>query len=168
MNRFIALALAPLLLVGLAAAMSTKTPRDKAESGTTISVAAEDAEMNAAFGKARHNFPAFLRALDAGQGDPQSFAVKLRIVDGDSVEYFWAFEVKRSGEKFTGTLNNEPEQVHNVQNGQSMTFAASEVYDWMYRAGDKFIGNYTTCILIAHEPPDEAETFKQQYGIECE
>ena len=168
MKKFLILALAPLPALFFAAAISAETLREKSESDRTIGVSAEDGEMGAAFGKARQNFPAFVQALDAGKDDPQSFAVKLRIVDGDAVEYFWAFDVKRSGAKFTAILNDESERIRNVQYGEATSFAASDVYDWMYRAGDNFVGNYTACALLAHEPADEVEALKQQYGIACE
>jgi hypothetical protein len=30
------------------------------------------------------------------------------------------------------------------------------------------IGNYTACAIIKHEPIEDAEAFKRQYGLSCD
>ena len=162
--------LLPALLFALACAspVLAETVSEKAANDDTLSAPAGDPEMEAAFAKARQTWPQFLRAFEAGDGKARNFSVKLKVVDGTQVEYFWTSNLRQAGDAFDADLNNEPESVKNVKFGQTMHFRDNEIYDWMYFADGKMVGNFTLCVLLKHEPADEAESFKKSYGLTCQ
>lgn len=166
MRRFFPSLALYLALAGTAPAHAESVGEKAADDGT-ISVPAGDPQMEAAFAEARRTWPQFLAAFEAGDGKAKNFSVKLKVVDGTQVEYFWTMNLRRAGEGFEAEINNEPESVKTVKFGQTMHFKPDEIYDWMYFAGGKMIGNVTLCVLLTREPADEAESFKKSYGLAC-
>jgi len=157
-----------MLVLAFTAPVVAESVSEKAASDETIAVPAGDPEMEAAFAKARQTWPQFLKTFEAGDGKARNFSVKLKVVDGTQVEYFWTSNLRRAGEAFDAEINNEPESVKNVKFGQTMHFKADDIYDWMYFADGRMVGNYTLCVLLKREPADEAESFKKSYGLSCE
>ena len=70
--------------------------------------------------------------------------------------------------RLSGRINNTPEMVHTVRMGQLITFGRDEIVDWMYMDGGRMKGNYTACALLKSAPKNEAEEFKERFGLTCE
>lgn len=163
--------LAVTLLTGLIAFSSpalADSISEKANRGDVIDVPTEDPDMAAAMRKAQETLPDFLKALDGGRVDSSKLSVKLKVVDSDATEHFWASDVKRSGNGFTATLANQPVNVTNVTFGQTMTFKAGDIEDWIVMDGDTMRGSFTTCVLIKRQPPEEGEAYARQIGLHCD
>jgi uncharacterized protein YegJ (DUF2314 family) len=151
-------------------AAPAQTISDKTASDQVEMVSADDPAMANAFRNARETLDTFLDRVIAKDKAITMPSLKVRIVDGDAVEYFWIspFRVTTSG--LVGTIDNDPETVHNVRNHQELTIKKSDVYDWSYvdRSTGKMIGNFTACAILTHQPPEEARAFKKQYGLNCQ
>jgi hypothetical protein len=52
--------------------------------------------------------------------------------------------------------------------GQSITFAQSDIVDWLYIENGMMKGNYTACALLKSAPKSEAEEFKKTVGLNCD
>ena len=52
--------------------------------------------------------------------------------------------------------------------GQSITFAQSDIVDWLYIENGMMRGNYTACALLKSAPKNEAEEFKKTFGLNCD
>lgn len=118
-------------------------------------VAEDDAKMTAAMETARSTVDGFIAVLNKPTPAQSEFSIKLPIRDGDVVEHMWVTDVKISGDRFSGQINNEPDQVKTVRLGQNVTAAKSEISDWMYVESGKLRGGYT--IRALREPLSEKE-----------
>ena len=132
-----------------------------------VLVKAEDPAMTTAREKARATLDTFLAAYAAPVAGSRAYSVKVKVSDGKAVEYFWVKKLRREGDGFAGNIDNEPETVHSVKNGQEIRFARAEVTDWMYLDNGKMRGNFTACALLGRETPAEREKFRKAYGLDC-
>jgi uncharacterized protein YegJ (DUF2314 family) len=142
----------------------------RAERDEVVAVEAEDPDMLAAFDKARATLDSFLALLRSPPARAVAFAVKVKIVDGSKVEYFWVNEIAQEGDGFAGAVNNEPKWVTTVRLGERIRFSRAEIYDWTYvdRARRRMKGNFTSCALLKKDTPRERAAFKRQYRLECD
>jgi uncharacterized protein YegJ (DUF2314 family) len=136
------------LLAYLAAAMLALRADDP-----MISVDSDDAQMNAAIAHAKATLSSFIKIYQSSGAD--SYSIKLPITDKGQTEFFWLSDISYADGKFTGTIDNDPELVHNVKLGQKMTVDSSQVADWLYMKGDKMYGNFTMRVLLPKMSPDD-------------
>jgi uncharacterized protein YegJ (DUF2314 family) len=141
---------------------------DKAKRDEVVTLEKGDPDMAAAFRKARETLPEFLALVRARQTTVSKLAVKIAIPAGDDDEYFWLTEVGQHGNKYAGRINNTPRAAKQVKFGQVIQFTESEIVDWLYMEGGKMRGNFTACAMLKHEPPNQAEAMRKQYGLSCE
>jgi uncharacterized protein YegJ (DUF2314 family) len=134
------------------------TPRDQ-----VISVASDDAEMNAAIEKARAGLAEFWSALDKPPSGVKDFALKVAISGNGAVEHFWLTEITRKDGKLSGTINNEPESVSTVKLGQRYEFGEAQISDWLYKRNGKMVGNETMRPLLKRMTADEAAPYWAMY-----
>jgi uncharacterized protein YegJ (DUF2314 family) len=130
-------------------------------SDQTISVSDDDAIMNAAIAKARSTLPDFWQVFEKPQKSESNFALKVKITDGQEVEHFWAIDIERKDGKILGTINNDPEMVHNVKTGQRITIGEADISDWLYMRDGKMVGNFTLRALFDKMPKNEVEKMKK-------
>jgi uncharacterized protein YegJ (DUF2314 family) len=122
-----------------------------------------DPEMAQAITKARASLPQFWKALEKpGEGE-EGFALKVAIKDGADVEHFWLMDISREGEKLSGTINNEPEIVGNVSNGERYQFTEADISDWLYMRNGKMVGNETMRPLLKRMPKSDADGYRAMY-----
>ena len=143
---------------------------DKAETDKVAMAEADDPAMLQAFAKAKGSLDAFLDRVAAKDPLVQEPLVKIKVQDGEAVEYFWIGSLSQESDGLNGTVKNEPEVVHNLKNGQTISFPRSQIFDWTYTDANsgKMIGNYTACALLTHEKPSEAAEFRRTYHLDCD
>jgi uncharacterized protein YegJ (DUF2314 family) len=124
-------------------------------------VADDDPEMAAAITKARQTLPEFWAIHDSPKNGETGFALKVKITDPNGAEHFWVNNLKRSGGKTTGTINNNAEIVRSVKNGDQITIPEADISDWMYVRGGKIHGNETVKALYKTMSPEEAAAVKE-------
>lgn len=151
-----------------AAPAGAQTITQKAERDEVAVVGKNDPVMAAAMTKARASLPDFLALAAAPKPGMEGFAVKVAIHEGDDAEYFWIVPFTINNGQFSGKINNRPDVVHSVKMGQTISFAQSEIVDWMYLDGGKMMGNYTACALLKSAPKSEVEEFKRRFGLNCD
>jgi uncharacterized protein YegJ (DUF2314 family) len=149
-------------------APSAQTILQKAERDEIAIVAKDDPTMAAAMRQARATLGDSLAIAAAPKPGMENFAVKVAIQSGDDSEYFWIVSFTNDNGRFSGEINNEPDMVHTVKIGQTITFGRDEIVDWMYMDGGRMKGNYTACALLKSAPKNEAEEFKERFGLSCE
>jgi uncharacterized protein YegJ (DUF2314 family) len=146
-----------------------ETIAERAESDQVTLIPENDPYMAKAMRRARSTLDEFLGVYKNRNGNQTSFAVKVGIKDSGQTEYFWIGDFYEQGaDKYEGVINNEPRLVNNVKFGQLYAFNKNEIVDWVYMEGETMKGNYTACALLRHEPKDQQEQFKKQYGLECD
>lgn len=119
----------------------------------------DDPKMNAAMEKARSTVQTFITALKAPKAGQTGFAIKKRFKDGDKGEHMWVSPVIFDGANFKGKINNDPQIVTNVKNGQAVTIAPDEISDWMFIDGRKLVGGETLRVLRDTLPVEERAAF---------
>ena len=160
--------------VGLITAMlastaaTAETVQERIGRDGVVMVEPDDAEMEAAFRKARETLPAFLALARKPRRTTTDFAVKVAISDDVQDEYFWISRFKEHDGKFFGRLDNTPQLIKTVKFGQTITFAERDIVDWLYMDNGRMQGNFTLCVLLKREPPDEASAFRKQFGLTCD
>lgn len=68
--------------------------------------------------------------------------------------------VERKDGKIFGTINNDPEIVHNVKIGDRILTPEDDISDWLYMQNGKMVGNYTLRVLFKQMSVSEAEKYK--------
>jgi uncharacterized protein YegJ (DUF2314 family) len=149
------------LLIFLAPCTATEVVA--AADDPTVLVSATDPEMNAAIAKARASLGTFWREYESPEPDVTGFSLKVKISDGNMVEHFWLIDIKRDGDKLSGTINNDPEYVHTVKIGERYEFTDSDISDWMFTRRGKVVGNETARVLIKRLPTDEARQYADMF-----
>lgn len=146
----------------------TETLLERAKRDGIAYVEKNDAEMAAAMRRARETLPEFLKLARAPRPMTRGFAVKVAISEADDTEFFWIAPFVQRKNEFSGQVNNTPQLVKKVRLGQTITFKEDEIVDWLYQDGGRMHGNFTACVLLKREPPQEAEEFMKQLGLRCE
>jgi uncharacterized protein YegJ (DUF2314 family) len=165
MRVVLLLACVPLLATSTGAL--AQSVRERGQEPPVTTVPADNAAMADAFRKARAGLDEFLRLLDAPPPGTRSYAVKLLVTDAGQREYFWVGNVKREGDRFSGTLDNVPRQVKNVREGQTMQFGRDDIVDWLYvdTIRHRMMGNFTLCALLTLKTPQEVAELRQRVGL---
>ena len=125
---------------------------------TLVSGGYDEAEMEAAIERAISEVDSFIEELHSGR--PGNYSVKAPIEQNGRTEHFWLSDVTFKNGKFTGTIDNDPGIVTNVELGQKWTLGKTEISDWMYLRDGKIYGNYTMRPLLATMPEEEAEVLR--------
>ena len=156
--------------VTLSSTVWAQSFEDRAKRDEVVDMPSTDPAMAAAFRKARATLEGFLAIAKNPSPNLTTLALKVRVRELASNEYFWVTPFRVEGEGFSGILNNEPRVVRNVKMGQTLRFKSSDVVDWMYydTAQKRMYGNFTACALLTREPPKERAKAKEQYGLECD
>lgn len=130
----------------------------------TIDVTSDDAEMNAAIAKARASLPDFWKARENPPAGVDGFALKVAIpYANNSREHFWLSTVERVGDRFAGTIDNDPNHATHVKRGQRYEFDEASITDWLYMRNGKFVGNETMRPLLKRMPPEQADRYRAMY-----
>lgn len=133
---------------------------DQQMPSTFVNTPYDEQEMEAAIKRARSGLDSFIAELEQPTGT--GHAVKVQIEDSEDVEYFWLGDLRYENGEFTGTINNHPGLVGNVEEGQEWTVGKSEVIDWTYEKDGKMYGHYTMRPLLKTMPKEEAEMFRSK------
>jgi uncharacterized protein YegJ (DUF2314 family) len=161
--RYVLLALC--LMTGCSAPADTQTIVERALADEITVRDDEDPAMQAAFKKARDSLDAVFQKTELSD-----LSVKVGVKEDGNTEYFWLNDLSRTGNRFSGVINNEPRIVTHVRFGQRYEFGHDQIVDWTYVDAEsgKMQGNFTGCALLSHEPPEQAAEFRRQYGLDCD
>jgi uncharacterized protein YegJ (DUF2314 family) len=114
------------------------------------------------------NIEGVLALADTPRRGTDAFAVKVAIHENRKTEYFWISDFTRRDRAFSGRIDNIPRLVKRLRQDDVITFAESEIVDWMYRENSSLKGNYTGCALLKQEKKRDAEAFKRRVGLTCD
>jgi len=146
-----------ILVLGVALmALLACSPKDE-----VIFVAADDPDMIAAISAARASLPQFWQAFEKRELGETDFSLKVKIADGDEVEYFWLVDLERDNGKLMGTIGNDPQLVVNVKYGDRIEISEADITDWLYMRDGKMFGNRTVRALFKGMSVEEVEQTKK-------
>ena len=133
---------------------------DNGDKDKVLSVAEDDPDMTAAISKSRSLLPQFWQVFYNREHGETDFSLKVKITDKGKAEHFWAVNVERKKGKIFGTINNDPEIVHNVKIGDRIPIPDDDISDWLYMQNGKMVGNYTLRVLFKQMPANGVEKYK--------
>lgn len=145
--------------------ISGKAARDE-----IVTMKDEGPAMQKAFDKARKTLSEFLKKAANPADGTDNYALKVGLSDGRNTEYFWVTDFEQEGDRFTATLGNTPRLVRKYSAGDEVSFARTQIVDWLYmdEAKGRMMGNFTACALLTKESASSAAAFKKQYGLSCD
>lgn len=108
-----------------------------------IRVTANDTTMAEASQKANSMWTVFVNAFERRSPD-QTFAVKAPFSDKSETEYMWLIVSDINEKTITGTLDNAPIYLRNVNTGDMVTVAIDQINDWLYTDKGEMVGGFTT------------------------
>src|ERR1700730_15086863 len=76
------------------------------------------AAMRSAVKEARKTVKNFINALQRPGPGQQDFEVKKPFIQGSDVEHIWLSDVKFTGSRFQGRVDNTPRKIHGLKVGQ--------------------------------------------------
>jgi len=154
-----------LLLIALVA-LSTAALADPVDD-QTVKIKNRDPEMAAAIERAQATLDDFLKLRANPPDGATGFKLKVRFSDPNGSEFMWVMPFEQTQTGFSGILADEPERVTSIRNGQTLTFARSDIADWGYVQDGKQKGSFTVCVLFKHMPEEEVQKYRRDYGFEC-
>ena len=86
----------------------------------------------------------------------------------DRIEWFWTRSLREDGAGYAAEIDNDPETIRNVKNGETVRFTRAYVGDWMYLRNGKIVGNATACPALAHADSATRRQMADQYGLVCD
>jgi uncharacterized protein YegJ (DUF2314 family) len=140
---------------------------ERAKQDEIAMVDKNNADMTKAIGNAKATLPGFLKLMKKPRRSISAAAVKIGVHDKEQTEFFWITPFAKTSRGYVGIIDNEPRLVTTVKLHGKITFAESEIIDWMYVEDGRMYGNYTTCALLKNESAAERETFKAEFGLDC-
>ena len=140
------------LIISLAApTLAACEPRESSEpSETAVWSPADDALMLAATREARASLADFWVKYEARDPSRSRYSVKIGLpTRHGGVEHIWGSVVRRSGDKTTARIDNEPEDLADVKFGDEITVDHAAISDWMYLKDGKLYGSFTTRAMLS-------------------
>ena len=119
----------------------------------------DDKQMMRASRHARASVNKFIAALRQPASDQRDFAVKKKFVKDGAVEHLWLSNVKFTGNRFVGTVDNTPREIPNLRPGTRVSVNPDEISDWSYVDKGVLVGGYTVRALLTELSPAERDEF---------
>lgn len=121
--------------------------------------------MDTAIAAAQKTLPEYLKFYQSNPNYAYNHRVKVLFEDKNGGEHIWVGDFKVNGNELTGIVNNEPQLVDCVENGDKVTISLSQVTDWGFQAGNVQYGNYSVYVLFASMSKQEADSYINVYGF---
>jgi uncharacterized protein YegJ (DUF2314 family) len=132
-----------------------------------------DAEMEEASVNARKSFNIFWRELSwemrrivpgldmsvVKRGFPTNEKSNL------SLEHMWVGDISFDGKIVRGNLLNQPNQIDNLNQGDSVEFDYEEISDWMYSINNNVYGAFTVNVLRSRMSKKELKEHDDAWGL---
>lgn len=86
--------------------------------------------------------------------------------DIPSHEHMWISDIEFDGVNITGTLMNQPNWIHSLNEGDRITQPANLLTDWMYTLEDRAYGGYSVNVIRAGLSPAERKDHDDAWGLD--
>ena len=121
-----------------------------------------DQQMDRATVRARKHVNRFIAALQSPKPNQRDFQVKKLFVRDGKAEHIWLADVKFTGNRFVGVVDNRPSYVPGLKIGDRASVNPDEVIDWSYVEDGRLVGGYTIRVLYSELTPAERTDFEKK------
>ena len=150
--------------------------KDQTASESTVVLAPKgDSKMEQAYQEARTTFNYFWRELSweyrriipahsfscVKVPFSQQFSGKSEL----TTEYMWINDIFFDGERITGTLVNQPNELTNIKVGDSVTVSLEEISDWMFSIGGQTYGGFTIQVMRSEMDAASRKAHDDAWGL---
>jgi uncharacterized protein YegJ (DUF2314 family) len=158
---FAFVALLVVVVVGSQLARQLVPASPARKSADVPTLARDDPRMVAAVDEARRTLASFIETLRAPGSSHSDFAVRALISDGTHTEHVWVSSVTYDGRLFEGQLDEAPDEVTGVEEGDAVAIEPSKVSDWRFVDGGKLVGGYTIRAQRASLTDEQRKAFDE-------
>ena len=114
---------------------------------------------------ARNPLSVFFRRLARPASGERNFCIKYPFTadegSGIRAEHLWLTNIHFKDGLYYGILTGNPQYISGMKKGDTVSFSADFITDWMYIRGDKIIGGYSIKYLLENIP-EETRSEEQQ------
>ncbi len=129
----------------------------------------DDMQLEHANRHARRTVGQFITALRNPQPGQRDFQVKKVFITPDGkAEHIWLADVKFTGNRFVGVVDNKPANIPKLKIGDRASVNPDEVSDWSYVDHNKLVGGYTIRVLYYEMSPEERQDFEKRAEFHIE
>ena len=137
----------------------TRTPGDAA----MYTVNDDDMQLEHANRHARRTVGQFIAALRNPPPNSRDFQVKkVFITPQGKAEHIWLADVKFTGNRFVGFVDNKPNNIPGLKIGTRASVNPDEISDWSYVENGQLVGGYTIRVLYAELSPEEKQDLEKR------
>jgi uncharacterized protein YegJ (DUF2314 family) len=126
---------------------------------STVIAAPADREILRIADEARAGLPVFFRQLARPETGESNFSVKYPFSadeGGDvSTEHIWLTGIHSKNGRYYGKLAGTPVHLSGMKRGDTITFIADDITDWMYVKDGKIVGGLSIKYLLEQIPKDK-------------
>jgi uncharacterized protein YegJ (DUF2314 family) len=94
-----------------------------------------------------------------------AFTQKIDESDKPIVEHMWINDINFDGEKIYGTLINDPNELTNVKNGDSVEIPLNQISDWLFSTQGKTYGGFTIQTMRSEMNKKERTEHDKAWGL---
>lgn len=90
-------------------------------------------------------------------------------IDGDAeplVEHMWINEIDYNGERISGILINDPNELTNVRKGDDVAIPLEQISDWLFASQGKTYGGFTIHAMRAAMSDRERAEHDEAWGLD--
>ena len=129
----------------------------------------DDQQLEHAVRRSRRTVGQFITALRNPPPNSRDFQVKKLFVTKDgTAEHLWLADVKFTGNRFVGVVDNRPGKITGLKVGDKASVNPDEITDWSYVENGKLVGGYTIRVLYAELSNEEKQQFEKQADFRIE
>jgi uncharacterized protein YegJ (DUF2314 family) len=129
------------------------------------STPANDSEMNKAIATARSTLLIFDSAYKSNKYDTSTFSLKVRFPTQTGAEHIWATSITLDDNDYYGLVDNLPELVTEIKEGQKIKINRDDISDWLYSDNGILRGGYTIRLIRNRMTKEERKQFDDQFQL---
>jgi uncharacterized protein YegJ (DUF2314 family) len=112
-----------------------------------IPVRGDDPRLIDATKEARQRWPEFVAAFQKNTDPERPFVIEARFAEGPHTEFMWVSVRKIENKTIVGRLENNPEFLQRVKEGDEVSVPLDDLHDWMCEIDGQTVGIFTLRVL---------------------
>ncbi|WP_281185470.1 DUF2314 domain-containing protein [Trichlorobacter lovleyi] len=166
MKKILVLTIVAAFLLSACNSRADKSERVTSRPGEpdVIAFADNDQQMNKAIEQAKKTLNEFEKEIASNDNANNHYSLKVKFETNKEPEHIWVGDVKTSGQRFEGSLENEPINLKGLKAGDKVTFSKDQITDWLIVSSGKARGGFTIKVVRKQMSEKEQRAFDEETG----